>query len=122
MLCPQRLAETFDTIYEASFVGHDPVHEQACLLGLLEKVHGKNQAQEIMQQSTSDDVKGKLTARTEEAISKGSFGLPWYIATNVEGEVDHFWGFDNIAAVANHLGLEKPESGSTGGGPWRSML
>ncbi|KAL8892271.1 MAG: hypothetical protein Q9215_000784 [Flavoplaca cf. flavocitrina] len=67
-----------------------------------------------MQQSTSNEVKGKLTGRTEEAITKGSFGLPWYIATNAEGVVDHFWGFDNIAAVANHLGLEKLTSGNTG--------
>lgn len=30
-------------------------------------------------QSTSDEVKRELTARTDEVISKGSFGLPWYI-------------------------------------------
>ncbi|CAO1596427.1 hypothetical protein XANCAGTX0491_000275 [Xanthoria calcicola] len=48
MLFPQRLAETFDTIYQASFVHHHPVHEQACLSGLLENVHGKDQAQEII--------------------------------------------------------------------------
>lgn len=49
-LFPQQLAETFDTIYQASFVDHQPVHEQACLLGLLEDVHGKDQAHQIMQQ------------------------------------------------------------------------
>ncbi|KAI4220826.1 MAG: hypothetical protein L6R36_007339 [Xanthoria steineri] len=122
MLFPQRLAETCDAIYQASFVHHHPVHEQACLLGLLENVHGKDQAQEIIRRSTSDEVKRELTARTDEVISKGSFGLPWYIATNAQGEVDHFWGFDNIGAVANHLGLEKLESGSTGRDGWRSML
>ena len=29
-------------------------------------------------QSTSDEVKKLLTAKTTEAIEKGSFGLPWY--------------------------------------------
>lgn len=48
ILFPQRLAETCDAIYQASFVDHHPVHEQACLLGLLENVHGKDQAQEII--------------------------------------------------------------------------
>ncbi|KAL9041144.1 MAG: hypothetical protein Q9180_001474 [Flavoplaca navasiana] len=47
---------------------------------------------------------------------------PPVAATNAEGVVDHFWGFDNIAAVANHLGLEKPTSGNTGASGWRSML
>ncbi|KAL8672972.1 MAG: hypothetical protein Q9168_002605 [Polycauliona sp. 1 TL-2023] len=122
MLSPQKLVETFDTIYQASFVEHQPVHEPACLSALLENVLGNDQAQEILKQSTSSEVKGKLMARTEEIISKGSFGLPWYIATNADGEVDHFWGFDNIAAVASYLGLENLESGGTEAKGWRSML
>lgn len=49
-LSPQKLVETLDTIYQASFVGHQPVHERACLLGLLEHVHGEDHARQIMQQ------------------------------------------------------------------------
>ncbi|KAL8773213.1 MAG: hypothetical protein Q9209_001889 [Squamulea sp. 1 TL-2023] len=122
MLYPQKLPETLDAIYQASFVAHQPVHEQICLLEILETVHGKEQAQEILSQSTTNEVKTRLTAKTEEVISKGSFGLPWYIATNAKGKEDHFWGFDNIAAVANHLGFEKPKSDSMGGRGWRSVL
>ena len=29
-------------------------------------------------QSTSDEVKKLLTAKTDEALAEGSFGLPWY--------------------------------------------
>ena len=29
-------------------------------------------------QSTSDEIKKLLTARTDEALAEGSFGLPWY--------------------------------------------
>ena len=29
-------------------------------------------------QSTSDEVKKRLTAKTDEALAEGSFGLPWY--------------------------------------------
>ncbi|KAL8679651.1 MAG: hypothetical protein Q9224_007015, partial [Gallowayella concinna] len=122
MLCPERLQETVDRMFHASFALHQPVHERECLLGLLESVHGKFQAKEIMEKSTGDEAKKMLTARTEDIISKGSFGLPWFIATNIEGKVDHFWGFDNIAAVASHLGLKKPEASSTGGTGWRAML
>ena len=30
-------------------------------------------------QSTSDEVKKLLIARTDEALAEGSFGLPWYV-------------------------------------------
>ena len=29
-------------------------------------------------QSTSDEIKKLLTAKTDEALAEGSFGLPWY--------------------------------------------
>lgn len=29
-------------------------------------------------QSTSDEIKKRLTANTDEALAEGSFGLPWY--------------------------------------------
>ena len=29
-------------------------------------------------QSTSDEVKKRLIAKTDEALAEGSFGLPWY--------------------------------------------
>ncbi|KAK4693493.1 hypothetical protein P7C71_g3911, partial [Lecanoromycetidae sp. Uapishka_2] len=65
----------------------------------------------------SDEVKKLLTARTDEALAEGSFGLPWFA-----GEKECFWGFDHIAQVANHLGLERPKPGSISEGGWRSML
>lgn len=30
-------------------------------------------------QSTSDEVKQILTAKTDEVLAEGSFGLPWYV-------------------------------------------
>ncbi|KAL8813146.1 MAG: hypothetical protein Q9200_000494 [Gallowayella weberi] len=48
MLFPEKLPETVDTIFHAFFALHQPVHERECLVGLLESVHGRAQAKEIM--------------------------------------------------------------------------
>ena len=43
-------------------------------------------------------------------------------ATNSEGEKECYWGFDHIAQVADHLGLERPKPGSANEGGWRALL
>lgn len=73
-------------------------------------------------QSPSDEVKKLLTAKTDEAMAEGSFGLPWYAARNVRGEKLCYWGFDHIAQVADHLGLERPKSDGASERGWRAML
>ncbi len=42
-------------------------------------------------------------------------------ATNAQGEKECFWGFDHLAQVTNHLGLDRPAAVSSEGG-WRAML
>lgn len=58
ILFPERLTETLDRIFLASFASHQPVHEPKCLLALLENVHGKVKAEEIIQkvQQRRDNV------------------------------------------------------------------
>ena len=43
-------------------------------------------------------------------------------ATNARGVKECFWGFDHIAQVADHLGLDRPVAGSPGEGGWKAML
>ncbi|KAL8968232.1 MAG: hypothetical protein Q9183_002561 [Haloplaca sp. 2 TL-2023] len=136
---PAKLTDTLDLLFETYFVNHKAVHERTHLQLILSEVLGKENAEAIMQKSTSDEVKKELTAQTQDVISKGSFGLPWYIgmplratsvlrhstedaATNSGGKTDHFWGFDNIGLVADHLGLDRLEASSAGVRGWRAML
>ncbi len=64
---------------------------------IFEKIFGEEQTKEILTkvgielldtciqfgltslQSTSDEVKKLLIAKTDEALAEGSFGLPWYV-------------------------------------------
>ena len=71
-------------------------------------------------------------------MAEGSFGLPWFVgqytnllsrilvnsikATNAQGQKEGYWGFDHIAQVADHLGLERPKPESANEGGWRAML
>lgn len=68
------------------------------------------------------DMAGKegkelLGKNTDRALSDGAFGLPWFIATNVEGKAETFWGVDHLGQVTAHLGLAKPQMGG-----WKAML
>ena len=73
-------------------------------------------------QSVSDEVKKALAANTERAMVDGSFGVPWYVATNAMGETECYWGFDHLGQVADHLGLDRPTVGKKDESGWRAML
>ncbi|KAF6227130.1 hypothetical protein HO133_008571 [Letharia lupina] len=122
ILHPQRLAESLAAVFHASFAEHRQVHTPESLTPIFEKIFGEEGTKEILTKSTSDEVKQLLTAKTNEALAEGSFGLPWYVATNAEGEKECYWGFDHIAQVTDHLGLERPGSDSISGTGWRAML
>ncbi|KAL8961317.1 MAG: hypothetical protein Q9193_002118 [Seirophora villosa] len=79
IMFPELLPETVDLLYQASFADHMAVHEEECLIALLQKIFGAEKTEHILQRSRSDDVKKLLAKRTEEVVEKGSFGLPWYI-------------------------------------------
>lgn len=119
---PEELVRTIDLLYQTSFAEHQPVHERECLAALLKRTLGAEKTEHVLQRSTSDDVKSLLTERTNGIVAKGSFGVPWFIATNADGKMDHFWGFDNIGLVADHLGLDRPRASGGGERGWRAML
>jgi 2-hydroxychromene-2-carboxylate isomerase len=72
----------------------------------------------------SQHAKEKLEANTALAMQEGAFGLPWFVATNVDGEKEAFFGFDHLGHVVDFLGLEKPTPMSIGGieGGWSAIM
>lgn len=73
-------------------------------------------------QTSTKEIKDLLGKNTDAAFAEGAFGLPYFLATNAEGEKEGFWGFDHLAQVTQHLGLERPQPGSAEEGGWRAML
>ena len=67
-------------------------------------------------------MKKALAADTERAMTDGSFGVPWYVATNAMDETECYWGFDHLGQVADHLGLDRPTVGKIDKSGWRAML
>ena len=63
-------------------------------------------------------MKKSLNENTEAALKDGAFGLPYFVATNAEGEREGFWGFDHLGQVIEHLGIERGDRGAG----WRAML
>jgi 2-hydroxychromene-2-carboxylate isomerase len=67
--------------------------------------------------TAGQEGKALLAKNSEQAVTEGAFGLPYFVATNSQGETDRFWGVDHMGLLTMHLGLKKP---ATGG--WRALL
>ncbi|KAL9128979.1 MAG: hypothetical protein Q9217_002454 [Psora testacea] len=119
---PQQLGDAIAALYDASFAKRQEIHRLENIRPIFLKMFGDTVTNEIMDRATSDEVKNLLAVNTDKAVADGSFGLPWYVATNVKGQKEGYWGFDHIAQVADHLGLERPKPGSASEGGWRAML
>lgn len=64
------------------------------------------QIKKILELSTSQPVKDRLKAVTEEALESGAYGMPWFRVKNAKsGETDVFFGSDRFDAIAYFLGL-----------------
>ncbi|MCJ1427978.1 hypothetical protein MMC29_005885 [Sticta canariensis] len=119
---PERLEEVIAALFRYSFVERQAIHTSDGLLSVLVTILGQSEAEEILGMCSSDVIKKLLLANTSEALAEGSFGLPWYVATNSQGQKEGFWGFDHLAQVADHLGLQRPTPGMTNEGGWRALL
>jgi len=72
----------------------------------------------LVAQASSQPIKDRLRAQTDEAISRGVFGVPTF---EVEGEL--FWGYDDLPYLERFLAgedtLDPEEWKRWGGGPPR---
>lgn len=57
IMFPERLPETVDLLYQASFADHMAVHEGECLTALLQKIFGAEKTEHILQRVSGPDEK-----------------------------------------------------------------
>ncbi|KAF2108977.1 thioredoxin-like protein [Lophiotrema nucula] len=115
---PESVTSAIGVFYENFWVHYSEPTKKENLLGIVATVvGGEDEAKKVVERSTSEEVKKQLTANTQKAFDDGAFGLPWFVATNSNGQTEAFWGVDHMGQLCDHLGLERP--GSKG---WRALL
>ncbi|KAL4950708.1 thioredoxin-like protein [Aspergillus filifer] len=73
---------------------------------IFEKVLGTSETKAVLEAANDPEIKGRLSANTQQAFDAGAFGLPWFECTNTKGEKEGFWGIDHLGQVVDFLGLD----------------
>lgn len=140
---PEKLADSYAALYEKFWVELEPISKPEVFVPVLQRVLGETDAKEVLDRAGTPEVKQLLTSNTDRAFKSGAFGLPWFLATNAQGEEEGFWvsddgpvqfdtimsiiltdsfprqGVDHLGQVVDHLGLDVP---SREQGGFRAML
>lgn len=108
---PDKLMAAFTEIYNGIWLDLKPIGKPEVYSEYLARVFSQAEVEQIVEASATPAVKEQLVKNTDYAVEEGCFGLPYYIATNAQGESDTFWGFDHLAQVIDHLGLQRSGPG-----------
>ena len=110
---PQHLPEAFAALYHAFWVEGKIIGQPENIADALRPVLGEEKTKAMMGKLGDKEIKARLTRNTEIAVEEeGCFGLPWFVATNSQGEKEGFWGVDHMGQVLEFLGLDRgKESG-----------
>jgi len=117
MTNPHLLIPAFAALYDAFWVRRELITDINTTISALNAAIGQDATSIAYKAASSKEVKDQLFVNTDAAFDSGAFGLPWFVATNSRGETECFFGFNCLAQVTEHLGLEKPQSSG-----WRSQL
>jgi 2-hydroxychromene-2-carboxylate isomerase len=110
------LIKCLDALYSAYWVENRKTHEKEVLAELLSNILGTEEAgkgefgltlsvwyrtgcglmSETVLSMVGKEGKEILAKNTDLALADGAFGLPWFVATNVKGETETFWGVVRI--------------------------
>ncbi|KAK5171870.1 uncharacterized protein LTR77_003506 [Saxophila tyrrhenica] len=113
-LYPDHQPALLDALYHAFWIEKQGVQSLKTFQPIIEGVLGESRAAEVVQrrrvshsQSLEQDIQRIVRANTEEATASGAVGLPWFVATDVSGKKEEFWGFDRLQThVVRFLELE----------------
>ncbi|KAK0740812.1 thioredoxin-like protein [Schizothecium vesticola] len=116
-----KLVAALDALYAATWVERRATHKVDVLRGVLGGVLGVEEAERVLQASTTTG-KALLLKLTDSAFDAGAFGLPWMVCTNPgTGATEGFWGVDHLGQVAQFLDLPIPKTAGDKAG-WRALL
>lgn len=88
---PDKLVDAFSALYQAFWVEEKTINKPEVIAPALEGVLGKDETKKIMDKMGAPEVKKQLQANSDKAMEAGCFGLPWFVATNAQGEEESFW-------------------------------
>ncbi|RFU31412.1 hypothetical protein B7463_g4954, partial [Scytalidium lignicola] len=110
------LTKALDSLYQAYWVDNRPTQNKEVLVEVLSETLGQEEAQKVMT-AVPNEGKELLIKNTDLALADGAFGLPWFVATNENGDKETFWGVDHLGQVIEFLGLDHPKTGG-----WKAQL
>jgi len=108
---PQRLSDCFTAMYHAFWVERKSISKAEVWTAALAEVLGESEAKKVAGMASGAEAKKLLKENSDQAFANGAFGLPWFMATNAEGKMESFWGFDHLGQVIDHLGLNRQDQG-----------
>jgi 2-hydroxychromene-2-carboxylate isomerase len=98
---PERFTDFVDIVYRAIWVDGCDMNDPGVVAGVLRR--GGFDPDALLALAAQPDVKDRLKAMTQEAVSRGVFGAPTFF---VDGEM--FWGQDRLDFLQQALGTTKP--------------
>jgi len=108
-LFPDKLPSAFDALYKAFWVEGKTINQADVISSALATKFPEGEVKQVMEKIAAPEVKKLLASNTEKALGEGAFGLPWFVATNAEGQTEAFWGVDHLGQVVEHLGLDRKQ-------------
>ncbi|KAJ5090690.1 thioredoxin-like protein [Penicillium argentinense] len=105
---PEKLPAVIEALYRSFWVDENPrIGDLEGFAPVLERVLGKQAAQETLSAMSQPEIKALLSANTNRSFKEGAFGLPWFQCTDASGKTEGFWGVDHLGVVADFLGLDR---------------
>ncbi|KAL4878433.1 thioredoxin-like protein [Aspergillus karnatakaensis] len=104
---PDKLLPATEAVWREFWVkGNGKATTPEAFIPILANVLGETETKAVLDAANGPEVKGRLSANTQQAFDAGAFGLPWFECTNSKGEKEGFWGIDHLGQVVDFLGLD----------------
>lgn len=103
-----RLPQLFDVslkaIWEGYFIHDRDISKPLIIQELLQEAN-VDKVDEILKDSSQEKFQVEILKNTESILSKGAFGLPFFITEGSDGEERCFFGSDRLRIMAHQLKL-----------------
>ncbi|KAL4940676.1 hypothetical protein BDV06DRAFT_18100 [Aspergillus oleicola] len=105
---PDKLVPAIEAVWKEFWVnGNGKATQPEGFVPILEEVLGSSETKAVLEAANGPEIKGRLSANTQQAFDAGAFGLPWFECTNTKGEKEGFWGIDHLGQVVDFLDLDR---------------